>query len=67
MKIASTIVIILAAIMAIFNFTKIDFSAPFEGDNITALITILASSCAIVLMLILKVSRRIEQKVKQRR
>ncbi len=67
MKIASTIVIILASIMAIFNFTKIDFSAPLEGESITAVITVLASLCAILLMSILKVSRRIEQKAKQRK
>lgn len=65
MKIASTIIIVLASIMAIFNFTKIDFKAPFEGESITALITVLASLCAIILMLILKVSKRIEQKVKE--
>ena len=67
MKIASTIVIILASIMAIFNFTKLDFNAPLEGESITALITVLASLCAILLMSILKVSRRIEQKAKQRK
>ncbi|TYA74462.1 hypothetical protein [Seonamhaeicola marinus] len=67
MKVASTIVIILASVMAIFNLTKIDYAAPFEKHSITAVITVLASLCAILLMLILKVSRRIDQKVKNRK
>ena len=66
MRIISTIIIILATVMAIFNATKIDFKAPFKGDSMIALITIVAALCAIILMVILRISKRIEQKVKER-
>ncbi|MGE5944945.1 MAG: hypothetical protein ACM31G_11465 [Flavobacteriales bacterium] len=67
MKILTLIISILAFALIIFNFTKVDFNAPFEGESITALITILAGFCAIFLMLILRISKRIEEKVKGRR
>jgi len=67
MKLATIIVSILAFVLLIFNLTKVNFEAPFEGDSIVALITILASLCAILLMTILRVSKRIEQKVKERK
>ncbi|WP_372935131.1 hypothetical protein [Seonamhaeicola sp.] len=67
MRITSAIIIVLATAMAIFNATKIDFKAPFEGDSIVALITIVAALCAIILMVILRISKRIEQKVKERK
>lgn len=67
MKVASLIVIILAAAMVVFNLTKIDFDAPLKGDSMLAVITIVAALCAILLMVILRISRRIEQKVKERR
>lgn len=64
MKIFSIIISIVAAIFIVFNITQVDFNAPFQGQSIVALITILASLCVIVMMLILMVSKRIEQKVK---
>ncbi len=66
MKYVSIIIIIVASALAIFNFTKVDFSNPFQGESVIALITIAASLCAIVLMLILITSKRIEQKVKNK-
>ncbi|WP_248724395.1 hypothetical protein [Seonamhaeicola sp. ML3] len=65
MKIASVVIIVLAVIMAIFNFTKIDFKAPLEGESMVAVITVVAALCAILLMAILRVSKRIEEKVKK--
>lgn len=67
MKILTLIISLLAFILIVFNFTKVDFNAPLEGESITALITILAGFCSIFLMLILRISKRIEEKVKQRR
>ena len=67
MKILTIIISVLALALIVFNFTKVNFDAPFEGESIIALITILAALCAIVMMLILRVSKRIEEKVKQRR
>lgn len=66
MKIITIIISVLALVLIIFNITKIDFEAPFEGDSIIALITILAGLCAIALMVILRISKRIEEKMKKR-
>jgi uncharacterized integral membrane protein len=67
MKIATLVISLLAFILIVFNFTKVDFNAPLEGQSIYALITILAGLCTILLMLILRISKRIEEKVKERR
>ena len=67
MKILTIIISVLAVALIIFNFTKVNFEAPFKGESTIALITILASFCALFIMLILMVSKRIEQKVKERR
>lgn len=66
MKIASIVISVLALALVVFNITKINFSAPFERESTVALITVLAGLCAIVLMLILRVSKKIEEKIKQR-
>ncbi len=64
MKILTIILSIIAVALIIYNFTKIDLDTPFEGDSITAIITILAALCAILLLQILRVSKKIEQKKK---
>ena len=65
MKIIIHILSILAIALIIYNITKVDFNSPFEGDSVTAIITILAALCAILLLQILRVSRKIEQKNKE--
>lgn len=67
MKVVTIVLSIIALGLILFNFTKVDFNAPFEGDSIIALITILASLCVIIMMAILRTSKRIEQKVKRNR
>lgn len=64
MKIFSYIVFAIAAILIVFNLTKVNFSQPFEGDSSIALIGVVAGLCAIVLMLIFNVSKTIDQKTK---
>lgn len=66
MKIVTLIISIIAFGLMVFNFTKVNFDAPFQGDSIIALITIVASLCVILMMFILRISKRIEQKVKER-
>ena len=66
MKYLTIIISIIALGLIIFNFTEVDFNAPFEGDSLIALITIVASLCVILMMLILRTSKRIEQKAKER-
>ncbi len=67
MKYIAYTIIVLALALGIFNATKLDFNALFEGESIVGVITILASLCAIVLMLILLTSKRIEEKLKQKK
>lgn len=64
MKIVTYIVFIVAAILIAFNLTKVNFSKPLEGDSSVALIGIVAGFCAIVLFLIFKASKAIEEKTK---
>jgi len=63
MKIFTILFTLIALGLILFNFTKIDWNAPFEGDSVVVLITIFASLCAIVLLQILRVSKRIEKKI----
>ncbi|MFI1771146.1 hypothetical protein [Thalassobellus citreus] len=65
MKILTIIISVIALGLMIFNFTKVDFNAPLEGESTIALITIVASLCVILMMAILRTSKRIEQKVKE--
>ncbi|MVO08867.1 hypothetical protein GOQ30_06775 [Flavobacterium sp. TP390] len=64
MKIFSIVVIILAFALIVFNATQINYDAPLEGNNTVALIGIVSGFCAIVLMLIFLVSKKIEEKTK---
>ncbi|RMA66237.1 hypothetical protein [Ulvibacter antarcticus] len=64
MKIFIYILIALAAALAIFNTTKLDFDNLFEGESSVAAIGILASGCVILLLFILLTSKKIEKKKK---
>jgi len=67
MKIFTIILSVIALGLIIFNFAQINFDAPFEGQSIVAIITIAASLCVIIMMAILRTSKRIEQKIKERK
>lgn len=63
-KTFSIILIILALALIAYNVTLVDFQNPFEGDSTIALIGIVASLCAVVLLLIFMTSKKIEKKLK---
>ena len=67
MKQFTIIFTIIAALLIIFNATKISFTTPFEGESIIALITILALLCGIILLQILRISKRIDQHLKNKK
>lgn len=67
MKIFTIILSIIAFGLIIFNITNVNFDAPFKDDSMVAVITIVASLCVIIMMSILRVSKRIEQKAKERK
>ena len=66
MKILTIVLSIIALILIVFNAIKIDINAPFEGNSALALITMLAALCALVLLQILRISKRIEEKAKNK-
>lgn len=62
-KTFSIILIILALGLIAYNVTLVDFDNPFQGDSTVALIGIVASLCAIVLLLIFMASKKIQKKL----
>ncbi len=66
MKILTLILSILAIGLVIFNSTKLNFEALLEGESFTAVITIIVSLCALILLQILRISKKIEKLDKAR-
>jgi hypothetical protein len=64
MKNFTTILILLAVGLMVFNITLLDFENPFEGDSLIALVGIAAAFCAVLILLIFKMSKKIEEKLK---
>ncbi|QNJ97702.1 hypothetical protein [Constantimarinum furrinae] len=62
MKVAIYIFIAIAIGLIIFNSFKLNFDDLLEGDSAIAVISIVAAACVILLMLILKASRKIAGK-----
>jgi len=67
MKQFTIIFTIIAILLIIFNATKINFKTPFEGESIVALITVLALLCGIILLQILRLSKRVDQHLKNKK
>ncbi len=64
MKIFTIILILIAVGLIGFNFTLLDFEKPFEGNSLVALIGIVASFCAVFILLIFRMSKKIEDQLK---
>ncbi len=62
MKIFTNILVFLALALILFNVTLLDFKNPFQGDSVVAFIGIAASFCAVLILLIFKISKKIEEK-----
>jgi uncharacterized membrane protein len=62
-KTLTIVLIVLALALIGYNVTLVDFKNPLKGNSIIALIGILASLCAIVLLLIFSASKKIQGKV----
>lgn len=63
MKIFINILVFLAIALIIFNITMLDFKNLFQGDSAVAFIGIAASFCAVLILLIFKMSKKIEEKM----
>ena len=62
-KILLIALIIIAFALIGYNTTNVDFERPFEGQSFIAVICIITSLCAVVLLLIFNASRKIQKKV----
>jgi hypothetical protein len=62
-KTFSIVLIILAVVLITYNVTLIDFDEPLKGNSIVALIGIVASLCAILLLIIYLPSKKIQKKI----
>lgn len=66
MKIFSYVVIVVALALIVFNFTKVDFDNPFEGNSTVALIGIVCGFCAIFVIMLFRLSKMVEEKTKDK-
>ena len=64
MKIFTYIIIALSLITIVFNATKIDFEKPFEGESTIAIIGIVASFCAILVLTLFTVAKKVVEQTK---
>jgi hypothetical protein len=64
MKIFTNILLFIAIALIIVNIFLLDFNKPFEGNSMIALIGIAASFCAVLILLIFRMSKKIEEKLK---
>ncbi len=64
MKIFTSILVVIAIALIIFNITLLDFDHLFEGNSMVALIGIAASFCAVFILLIFRMSKLIQDKTK---
>lgn len=62
MKIFTIILMVFATALIIFNITMLDFSNLFKGDSLVGLIGITASVCAILILVIFRMSKAIQDK-----
>lgn len=61
MKIFTLILVILALALIVFNITLLDFNHIFEGKNTVALIGIVSSLCAVLVLLIFRMSKKVDE------
>ncbi len=64
MKIFTSILVLIALALIVFNITLLDFDHLFEGNSVVALIGIVASFCAVFILLIFRMSKVIDEKSK---
>jgi uncharacterized membrane protein len=63
MKIFTNILVVLAIGLVVFNISLLDFKNPLEGNSMVAFIGIAASFCAILILVIFRMSKSIEEKM----
>jgi hypothetical protein len=48
----------------VFNLFQINYNDPFVGDSLVAVIGVVASLCAIILLIILLLAKKIQRKIR---
>lgn len=64
MKIFIYVLIAMAIALIAFNVTLLDFNNLLEGNSLIALIGIIASMCAVCILLIFRMAKTIEEKTR---
>ena len=64
MKIFTNILLGIALILIVVNICLLDYKNLFEGKSVVALIGVVASFCAVCILLIFKISKKIQEKIK---
>jgi len=54
----------LALGLLVFNLFQINYNDPFVGDSLVAVIGVVASLCAIILLIILLLAKKIQRKIR---
>ncbi|MES2812440.1 MAG: hypothetical protein V4670_08225 [Bacteroidota bacterium] len=65
MKTFTYIIFALAVVLIAVNASMLDFNNLFEGKSLIAIIGILATMCAVVILLIFNISKTIDNKLKK--
>ena len=63
MKIFTNVLVSFALGLILFNISLLDFKHPLEGNSMVAFIGIAASLCAVLILLVFKMSKKIEDKM----
>jgi len=66
MRIFLPLFMVLALAGCIFNLTQVNWTDPLVGKSSVAVIGVMASASAFLLLLILMLSKRVAQKIKKR-
>jgi hypothetical protein len=64
MKIFSYIISILACVTIAINAMKVDINHPLEGESTVALIGIVAALCAIIIVILYRLAKKVDEKTK---
>lgn len=64
-KTLTIVLITLAVLLIAYNVTLVNFENPLEGNSVIAMIGIVASLCAIVLLLIYLTSKKIQKRMEE--
>lgn len=62
MKIFSYCIIFFACITIVINCMKFDINHPLEGESTVALIGIVAALCAIVIVILYRLAKKVDEK-----